>query len=246
MCLILLDHAGDSGAPLVLGANREEAYDRPSRGPDWQSDPPVFAGLDLLAGGTWLGVSPTGLVVAVTNRQETWDGAGEPRSRGQLCFDALRHHTAAAALDWAESHLGTLSYRPCNLLIADPSTAGVIHVPRAPRRLDLLPGRYVLTDADINTPDSPRALRALQLTQRHPATTIRDRMRQMQEILADADPSMPERERICRRGDRFGTVSSAIVALPDADLSRAQYLFADGPPDTHPYQDFTEQLQTGP
>ncbi|MBT6147016.1 MAG: hypothetical protein HOH74_16395 [Gemmatimonadetes bacterium] len=245
MCLILLDHGLDPGVGLVLGANREEAYARPSQGPDWRPDPPVFSGLDVLAGGTWLGVSQAGLVVAITNRREAWQGPSEPRSRGQLCYDTLRLVSAAEALDWAVEHLADHGYRPCNLLIPDALTAGVIHVPGRPERRDLSPGRYVLTDGDIDDPNSQRVARAMELTKSSPAARIEDRLTQMERILADADPDAPDRERICRRGETSGTVSACVLALSEAGLDAAQYRYAAGPPDTHCFHDLSTQLQRG-
>ncbi|MEC8992263.1 MAG: NRDE family protein, partial [Candidatus Latescibacterota bacterium] len=64
-------------------ANREEVYSRPSAPPAWQQQQRAFAVTDLQAGGTWLGVSETGVVVAVTNRRESLP-AEDPRSRGHL------------------------------------------------------------------------------------------------------------------------------------------------------------------
>ena len=83
MCLILLNHLTGDSTPLILGANREEVYSRPSAPPAWQQQQRAFALSDLQAGGTWLGVSETGVVVAVTNRRESLL-AEDPRSRGHL------------------------------------------------------------------------------------------------------------------------------------------------------------------
>src|SRR5918912_1275394 len=70
MCLLALLYRVASDAPVVVGANREEFY---ARG----GDPPqvlggaAVAGVDPLAGGTWLGVNAHGLLVAVTNRRKS-------------------------------------------------------------------------------------------------------------------------------------------------------------------------------
>src|SRR5438552_3923058 len=61
--------------PVLVLANREEAYSRPSAGPQIfprQVDRPAWmGGVDLTAGGTWLGVNELGLFVAVTNRKKS-------------------------------------------------------------------------------------------------------------------------------------------------------------------------------
>ena len=48
--------------PLLLAANRDEMADRPWRPParHWPDRPDVIAGLDVLGGGTWLGVNDAG------------------------------------------------------------------------------------------------------------------------------------------------------------------------------------------
>jgi uncharacterized protein with NRDE domain len=73
---------------LLVAANRDEAFDRPSA-PPAEVEPGIVAGRDLRAGGTWLGYNRHGLFVAVTNRKDpapTPDAA----SRGLLVREALR------------------------------------------------------------------------------------------------------------------------------------------------------------
>ncbi|SVC10371.1 uncharacterized protein METZ01_LOCUS263225, partial [marine metagenome] len=153
----------------ILGANREEVYSRPSAPPACQQQQRAFAGTDLQAGGTWLGVSETGVVVAVTNRRESLP-AEDPRSRGHLCFDTLQHPSASTALDWAQNHLETTRYRACNLLIADIHSAGVVHVAHTIDRRDLGSGHHVLADVDIDDTQSVRVQRARALATQAPAT----------------------------------------------------------------------------
>ncbi len=58
----------DSDYPLVVAANRDEFYHRPSTSPTAIcSDPLIVAPRDLEAGGTWFGVNGKGLVAAITN-----------------------------------------------------------------------------------------------------------------------------------------------------------------------------------
>src|SRR5207245_11698507 len=69
--------------------NRDESSMRPADPPAGLDGTPVIvAPRDRQAGGTWLGASGTGLVVALSNRR----GRTSPsaRSRGQLVLDALR------------------------------------------------------------------------------------------------------------------------------------------------------------
>src|SRR5207245_8849266 len=69
--------------------NRDESSMRPADPPAvLDGTPMIVAPRDRQAGGTWLGASGTGLVVALSNRR----GRTSPsaRSRGQLVLDALR------------------------------------------------------------------------------------------------------------------------------------------------------------
>ncbi|MFT7224402.1 MAG: hypothetical protein ACI82Z_001959 [Cellvibrionaceae bacterium] len=71
MCLILFSFQPSTDRPLVLGANRDEFFDRPTAPADyWEDTPKVLAGRDLLAGGTWLGITASGRFAAVTNVRE--------------------------------------------------------------------------------------------------------------------------------------------------------------------------------
>src|SRR5262245_46629990 len=80
--------------PILVLANREEFYSRPTAGlrlvPRDGQFPAWMGGTDLLAGGTWLGVNEFGLLVAVTNRRKHSPPANPP-SRGQLCRSLMKH-----------------------------------------------------------------------------------------------------------------------------------------------------------
>ncbi|MCP4236515.1 MAG: NRDE family protein, partial [Aestuariibacter sp.] len=71
MCLILIALQQHKDYPLVVIANRDEFYARPTRAAHWWDDEPdIFAGRDLTAGGTWLGINRRGRFAAVTNFRE--------------------------------------------------------------------------------------------------------------------------------------------------------------------------------
>ena len=56
MCLILIAWRTDLSFPCVIAANRDELHSRPTAAAHWwPSQPPILAGKDLMAGGTWLG-----------------------------------------------------------------------------------------------------------------------------------------------------------------------------------------------
>jgi hypothetical protein len=124
MCTLVLSRRPGTAWPLVVAANRDELADRPARPPGrhWPDRPEVVAGLDLQAGGSWLGINDHGVVAGVLNRPGTLGPAAGKRSRGELVLEALDHADAEAAAH-ALSDLDPDAYRPFNLVIADSRDA---------------------------------------------------------------------------------------------------------------------------
>ena len=90
MCLILLALDTHPDYSLVVAANRDEFYHRPTaRAAFWKDAPGVLAGRDLKAGGTWLGIDRRGRFAAVTNYRQGQREREAPRSRGHLVSDYL-------------------------------------------------------------------------------------------------------------------------------------------------------------
>src|SRR5207244_694946 len=127
MCLLALFFRVVEDAPVVVGANREEAYARGGEPPQLLDGPcRAVGGRDPVAGGTWLGVNARGVLAAVTNRPRS-EPPRQPRSRGLLVRDLLGCPTAAAAVDLASRELGNPDrYAGCNVLVADAERAVVL------------------------------------------------------------------------------------------------------------------------
>lgn len=99
MCLILFAIGQHPDLPLVVAANRDEFYQRPTRAMHWWSSPEILAGKDEQSGGTWLGVTRDGQVAAVTNFRDGQPERGD-WSRGQLPVQALTENS-----DQLDQHL---------------------------------------------------------------------------------------------------------------------------------------------
>ncbi len=85
MCLILFSFDDSSETPLIVAANRDEFFKRPSASAHfWEEAPAVFAGRDLVAHGTWMGVTQSGRFAAVTNVREPDIVVDNALSRGDL------------------------------------------------------------------------------------------------------------------------------------------------------------------
>lgn len=150
MCLILFAYNAHPSYRLILAANRDEFYDRPSREADfWTEDPRVLAGLDLQGKGTWLGVTKTGKFAAVTNYRDPLSSKASAPSRGKLVSDYL-----TGALD-PEPYLKNVmarsqDYNGFNLLLGDPDSLWVYSNRGVAKRLR--PGVYGLSNHLLNTP----------------------------------------------------------------------------------------------
>lgn len=96
MCLIAFSLGQSRRFPLVVAANRDEFFRRPTEPLGWwetDSGTRVLSGRDLVSGGTWLAISPEGRITAVTNVREGSREAGHA-SRGELPLRALRESEA--------------------------------------------------------------------------------------------------------------------------------------------------------
>src|SRR6266571_566398 len=120
MCTLVILRRPEHDWPIIIGANRDEMIDRPAKPPGrhWPDRVEVVAGLDLLAGGSWLGINDWGVVAAVLNRTGSLGPAAGLRSRGELVLEALDHADAVAAAA-ALTYLDPAAYRTFNLIVAD-------------------------------------------------------------------------------------------------------------------------------
>lgn len=90
MCLILIAHRACAEYPLVIAANRDEAYARDALPADWwQECPQVYGGRDAVAGGGWLALSTSGRYAAITNYRQGGARDTALRTRGELVRDYL-------------------------------------------------------------------------------------------------------------------------------------------------------------
>lgn len=98
MCLIALAMHVHPRYPLILAANRDEFYHRPTAPLGfWPDHPEILAGRDLEQNGTWLGVTKTGRIAAITNFREPGGGNASPVSRGLLVSGFLVSEASAEA-----------------------------------------------------------------------------------------------------------------------------------------------------
>lgn len=87
MCLIAFAYKKHPAYKLILAANRDEFFNRPAETAGLRND--ILSGIDLLAGGTWLGVHTSGRIAALTNYRDLKNIRKDAPSRGELVMDFL-------------------------------------------------------------------------------------------------------------------------------------------------------------
>ncbi|HNL92645.1 MAG TPA: NRDE family protein, partial [Pseudomonadales bacterium] len=149
MCLILFAWQCHPQYKLVVAANRDEFYARPSAPVHfWQDTPQILAGRDLEQGGTWLGVTRNKRFAAITNVRDPTAKQGA-LSRGYLVRDFLTSEQSPANfIAQLQSHLA--DYSPFNLLLSDSNTLHYCN--SSGEMLPLQPGVYGLSNAALDTP----------------------------------------------------------------------------------------------
>ena len=119
MCLIFLSWRRHPAYPLVVAANRDEFYARPTApAAYWEDAPGLLAGRDLEGGGTWLGVTRSGRFAALTNYRRGGGQVANAPTRGRLVSDFLTSDSSPA--DYLEALVEkSPAYNGFNLLVGD-------------------------------------------------------------------------------------------------------------------------------
>jgi uncharacterized protein with NRDE domain len=226
MCLIVLAWKLLPACPLIMAANRDEFFNRPSKAASWWDDnPDVFAGRDLQAGGTWLGVNRQGRFAALTNIRNGQPSRADVRTRGELVAGFLNsEHDIENYLAQVQNTAG--QYNGFNLLVGDGEQAFWFSNENASAAVKLEPGIYGLSNGSLDSP-WPKVVRAKAqfaslLCQSAPDEAYF-------EMLADTTPAADHRlpdtgvsiewERllspICIESPDYGTRASTLVKLHD-------------------------------
>ena len=106
MCLILVAWRAHPDYPLVVAANRDEFFARPTAAAAFWPDGDILAGRDLKEGGTWMGITRNGRFAALTNYRDPALVREGKASRGQLAASFLA--ATAGTLACLESTTGTV------------------------------------------------------------------------------------------------------------------------------------------
>ncbi len=234
MCLILIAYRTLPDAPLVLAANRDEYYRRPSAPMHWWAETPgLLAGRDLQAGGAWLAVSEDGRLAAITNFTDP-DAPVAPKSRGELPLRFLAGKQSASAF---ADQLRGADHAGFNLLLWDGRELVCASNRGSTRRL--APGCHGLTNTAFGTP-WPKAVEGardlgqslqqssdtqalITLLRQNP---IKDRSGAPADP-SDAAPEVHRRQRFLEGAD-YGTRASTAVIMGDGIIQVSEQNYGPG------------------
>ncbi|MBB4636386.1 NRDE family protein [Longimicrobium terrae] len=244
MCLIVLAHEAHPRYRLIVAANRDEFYARPTAPAGWWDDAPgLLAGRDLRGGGTWMGITRGGRFAAITNvRDMTAVPPGTP-SRGELVSGFLRGSASAEAYAREVAVRGR-DHAGFNLLVADGESMWYV-TNRAADAVQLAPGVYGLSNATLDTP-WPKVVRARD-AMRSALEAADDRewnaglWSMLTDRVAAADHDLPDtgvgavRERVLSSpfiaSDEYGTRASTLLTISrEGEVHFVERTVAGGPP----------------
>lgn len=151
MCIIAFEYKLNKQYDLLICANRDEFYARPTKPAHlWDTSPKIFAGKDEQEGGTWMGVSQNGKFVAITNYRDPHLEEVKDYSRGKIATNFLLKEVSAQ--DFAlQLQKDKDLYGPFNVLIYDGEV--LVHYNNIMDAIQFVePGIHCLCNATLNTP----------------------------------------------------------------------------------------------
>ncbi|MEO9806301.1 MAG: NRDE family protein [Reichenbachiella sp.] len=193
MCLILFAWKVHPKHDLILVANRDEFFNRPTAPAQiWQEQPELIAGKDLTAGGTWLGVTKSARFAALTNYRDPANIDPKAPSRGQLTKDYL-----TSTIDPQNYLTGLRSkkipYNGFNLLVGDERSLWYYN--SVNHKIEsLAPGVYGLSNALLNDP-WPKVVKGksdLRGSLDHPEPNAKELLRLIQNTTLAPDEMLPQ------------------------------------------------------
>jgi hypothetical protein len=226
------------GPDALLGANRDEHYDRPFSGVRrWDADDPggpavspavspagdtaFWAPRDDTEGGTWIGINERGLVAAITNlsREKAEEGRA---SRGHLVAGCLGRADLADARRFLDTELSGAARNPCQILLMQGERAEVCVIQPGGHHWEVLdPGVHVLSN--LHDTDEIR----FELSEGFNLADLRP-------LLSDRRKSLPRDFAVNKDAGWRGTVASTLID-PGKEL-----WFAGGKPDEVEYERFAD------
>ncbi len=225
MCLIVFSLNSHPHYPLILIANRDEFYERPTTPVHKWENTTMYAGKDLKASGTWMGITESGRFAAVTNYRDLKNIKDTAKTRGDLPLDYL------LGSDHPKDYLHQIhehkdDYNGFNLLTYRDSK--MYHYSNYEGKVNSLDdGVHGLSNALLDTPwpkvtqlkETFETVISGDFNAHDLMELLNDQNTAGDEFLPDTGVS-PELEKalsaICIRTERYGTCSSSVLMINNA------------------------------
>ena len=226
MCLIVFSYQENKEnskafpGSLILAANRDEYYERPTKSMHWWEPEKILAGKDLQAGGTWLAVSDDGRFAAITNYKELINGKADLKTRGELVSNYITSK-GLSSIDYLENIKG-INYAGFNLLLGDKE--GIHYFSNRTEEIDKLePGIHAVGNLLLNS-QTKKSIKVKnqfkELLQTNPdEVALMEFMKRDSGDLSDLDMAgfkETEHEEIPYRfikSDYYGTLNTTIITI---------------------------------
>ena len=219
MCLVAFALDKSRKYPLVVAANRDEYFERPTARLAWwmpaDAGPAILGGRDLESGGTWLGLTAQGRLGLLTNLRDSSRTFDEAPSRGHIVPNWL---SAREPVDKFWMRTAVSGYNGFNLIAADFRSGECFWVSNSgayPRRLER--GVYGLSNAALDTPwPKVIALKERIISGVESAASVDDLAAHLFKALSDR--TVADDSRLPKTGvphERERQLSPAFIRLPD-------------------------------
>lgn len=151
MCIISFHFQDHPNYKLIVAANRDEFYERPTKEAHfWGDKPNILAGRDLKALGTWLGITKDGRFAALTNYRDPKSESEDKKSRGEIVTSFLT--STKKAPDFLETlHQNSAEYNGFNILLGTPDEL-FYYGNRQNKIVKVSPGTHSISNHLMNTP----------------------------------------------------------------------------------------------
>ena len=151
MCILFIAIEQHPDYPLIIAANRDEFFARPTAASRfWSKHPALLAGQDLQAGGSWMAVNKNGRLAALTNVRDPQRFEPQAQSRGELVTAfTLGEQTNEQYL--AHLQQSRQDYNGYNLLFGQWHDLSVYNN-HSDNSEKLQQGVYGLSNASLNSP----------------------------------------------------------------------------------------------
>ena len=224
MCLLLLAYKSHPNYKIILAANRDEFYKRPTLPlHNWKNHPELFAGKDLEGKGTWLGITKTGKLAAITNYRDMASIKKNAPTRGKLVTDFLMNKIPAEK--YSDILIKTTKiYNGYNLIYGEINNLYYFSNLND-KALKFSPGIYGLSNHLLDTP-WPKVIKSKKKFSKILEETIPSKY-ELFELLLDSE-IFPEKELpnsglskelekmvspIFTSSDEYGTRSSSVILI---------------------------------